>query len=379
MKQISILLLAAIVVFLSSCGNQPKPEEVISSELEAYRQQVRDLNKKIEEKTKELEALTSGQDNRMRVPVNLQQVEAVTFNHFFEASGSVIPVNEAFISPEVNGQVSEILVNEGDRVKKGQLLMRLNTDITDKTIQEVETSLALATDVFNRQKRLWDQKIGSEIQFLEAKNNKASLENRLATLRAQLEMSDITAPIDGIIEKVNLKKGELAVPGMQVIQLVNLSKLYVRADISENYLPYLKMGDEVTLTFPSYPGYMKKLNISRIGNVVNINNRTFEIELELENTQEELKPNMVGVIKINDFTAENSMVAPSKVIKEDLNGHYLYIAVQDGNDLIARKRYIQIGRTFNDQTRVVGGLEFGDKIIVDGFNRVSDGSLLKLS
>lgn len=379
MKQISILLLAAIVVFLSSCGNQPKPEEVISSELEAYRQQVRDLNKKIEEKTKELEALTSGQDNRMRVPVNLQQVEAVTFNHFFEASGSVIPVNEAFISPEVNGQVSEILVSEGDRVKKGQLLMRLNTDITDKTIQEVETSLALATDVFNRQKRLWDQKIGSEIQFLEAKNNKASLENRLATLRAQLEMSDITAPIDGIIEKVNLKKGELAVPGMQVIQLVNLSKLYVRADISENYLPYLKMGDEVTLTFPSYPGYMKKLNISRIGNVVNINNRTFEIELELENTQEELKPNMVGVIKINDFTAENSMVAPSKVIKEDLNGHYLYIAVQDGNDLIARKRYIQIGRTFNDQTRVVGGLEFGDKIIVDGFNRVSDGSLLKLS
>lgn len=379
MKQISILLLAAIVVFLSSCGNQPKPEEVISSELEAYRQQVRDLNKKIEEKTKELEALTSGQDNRMRVPVNLQQVEAVTFNHFFEASGSVIPVNEAFISPEVNGQVSEILVSEGDRVKKGQLLMRLNTDITDKTIQEVETSLALATDVFNRQKRLWDQKIGSEIQFLEAKNNKASLENRLATLRAQLEMSDITAPIDGIIEKVNLKKGELAVPGMQVIQLVNLSKLYVRADISENYLPYLKMGDEVTLTFPSYPGYMKKLNISRIGNVVNINNRTFEIELELENTQEELKPNMVGVIKINDFTAENSMVAPSKVIKEDLNGHYLYIAVQDGNDLIARKRYIQIGRTFSDQTRVVGGLEFGDKIIVDGFNRVSDGSLLKLS
>ncbi len=379
MKQISILLLAAIVVFLSSCGNQPKPEEVISSELEAYRQQVRDLNKKIEEKTKELEAITSGQDNRMRVPVNLQQMEAVTFNHFFEASGTVMPVNEAYISPEVNGQVSEIFVNEGDRVKKGQLLMRLNTDITDKTIQEVKTSLALATDVYNRQKRLWDQKIGSEIQFLEAKNNKASLENRLATLQAQLEMSEITAPIDGIIEKVNLKKGELAVPGMQVIQLVNLSELYVRADISENYLPYLKKGDEVSLTFPSYPGYLKKLKISRIGNVVNINNRTFEIELELENTREELKPNMVGVIKINDFTAENSIVAPSKVIKEDLNGHYLYVAVQEGNDLVARKRYIQIGRTYDDQTRVTEGLKFGDKVIVDGFNRVSDGSLLKLS
>lgn len=379
MKQISNLFLAAAIVFLGSCGNQPKPEEVISSELEAYRQEVRELNKKIEEKTKELEAMTIGEESKMRVPVTIQQIESVTFTHFFEASGSVSPVNEAFISPEINGQVSEIHVKEGDRVQKGQKLMRLNTDITEKTIQEVRTQLQLASDVFARQERLWNQKIGSEIQYLEAKNNKANLENRLATLQAQLDLAVIKAPIDGIIEKVSIKKGELAVPGMQVIQLVNLSELYVRADISENYLPYLHKGDEVTLTFPSYPSFMKKLTINRVGNVVNINNRTFEIELRLQNTQEELKPNMVSVIKINDFTAENSIVVPSKVIKEDLKGHYLYVIKNEGNDIIARKRYITIGRTFDNQTRVLGGLEFGDKVIVDGFNRVSDGSLLKLS
>jgi len=217
------------------------------------------------------------------------------------------------------------------------------------------------------------------MQYLQAKNNKASLENKLATLQAQLDMAVITAPIDGIIEKVNIEKGELAVPGMQIIHLINLSELYIKADISENYLPFIAKGEEVTLTFPSYPGYSKKLPINRVGNVVNVNNRTFEIELKLQNTNEELKPNMVAIVNINDFTAENAMVVPSKVIKEDLKGNYLYVEITEGKDLIARKRYVTIGRTFEDKTRVVEGLQFGDKVIVEGFNRVSDGSVLKNS
>ncbi|HOI31274.1 MAG TPA: efflux RND transporter periplasmic adaptor subunit, partial [Bacteroidales bacterium] len=210
-----------------------------------------------------------------------------------------------------------------------------------------------------------------------ARNSRDNLENKLQTLQAQIDLASITAPIDGIVEKVYQKTGELAVPGLQLIHLVNLNELKVRADVSEAYLPVIHSGDSVNLTFPSFPDYKKSLTILRVGNVVNKNNRTFEIEMRVKNENEILKPNMIAVITIKDYTAKNSMVVPSKVIREDLNGRYLYVAEWQGDDLISRKRYIDIGRTYSNETRVLNGLKMGDKVIVEGFNRITDGSLLR--
>ncbi len=378
MKTIQITLIALALGFLSSCGNSTT-EETLRSELESLRQQKRDITQQISETEQKLSAVSDGGEQISRDPVVLQTLEPITFKHFFEASGSVEAVNEAFISPEVNGQITAIYVQEGDRVRKGQLLAQLNTDVTEKTIAELETSLTLATEVFERQERLWNQQIGSELQYLEARNSKQNLENRLETIQAQLDMSVINAPIDGIVEKVNQKKGELSGPGMQLIQLVDLSELFVRADISESFLPSIKSGDEVNLRIPSYPDYEKTMKINRVGNVINKNNRTFEVELRFENTDEMLKPNMIAIIRVNDFTANNSLVVPSKVIKEDLNGRYIYVAAKEENELVARKRYIEVGRTFGSETRVTKGLEAGDQIITEGFSRVTDGSLLKTS
>ena len=378
MKTIQITLIALALGFLSSCGNSTT-EETLRSELESLRQQKRDITQQISETEQKLSAVSDGGEQISRDPVVLQTLEPITFKHFFEASGSVEAVNEAFISPEVNGQITAIYVQEGDRVRKGQLLARLNTDVTEKTIAELKTSLTLATEVFERQERLWNQQIGSELQYLEARNSKQNLENRLETIQAQLDMSVINAPIDGIVEKVNQKKGELSGPGMQLIQLVDLSELFVRADISESFLPSIKSGDEVNLRIPSYPDYEKTMKINRVGNVINKNNRTFEVELRFENTDEMLKPNMIAIIRVNDFTANNSLVVPSKVIKEDLNGRYIYVAAKEENELVARKRYIEVGRTFGSETRVTKGLEAGDQIITEGFSRVTDGSLLKTS
>ncbi len=378
MKTIKIIITLLAIGLLSAC-NTDENTETLNKQLEALRKEQRELSQQIVEAEQKLKLLTKGEDNRQKEAVVLQQISPLTFNHFFEASGSVEAVEEAFISPEVNGQIKAILVDEGDRVKKGQLLAKLNTDISERNIEELETSLSLATDVFERQKRLWEQKIGSEVQFLEARNNKKNLENRLETLRAQLDLAIITAPIDGIVEKVFQKTGELASPGMRLMQLVNLDELIVRADVSEAFLPAIHTGDSVSLSFPSFPDYKKAFTISRVGNVVNKNNRTFEIELRIKNENEILKPNMIAVITINDYTAKNSMIVPSKIIKEDLNGRYLYVAEQQDGDLVSRKKYITIGRTYGNETRITSGLKMGDKVVVEGYSRITDGNLLRES
>ncbi len=378
MKTIKFFIPLLAIGLLSACSTD-ETAETLNKQLETLRKDQRELSQQIVETEEKLKLLTKGEDTRQKEAVVLQQIDPRTFSHYFEASGSVEAVEEAFISPEVNGQIKAIMVDEGDRVKKGQLLARLNTEITERNIEEIESSLSLATDVFERQKRLWEQKIGSEVQFLEARNNKNNLENRLETLRAQLDLAIITAPIDGIVEKVFQKTGELASPGMQLMQIVNLDELIVRADVSEAFLPAIHSGDTVSLSFPSFPDYKRVFPISRVGNVVNINNRTFEIELRIKNENEILKPNMIAVITINDYTAKNSMIVPSKIIKEDLNGRYLYVAVQQGNDLISRKKYISIGRTYGNETRIISGLEMGDKVVVEGYSRITDGSLLRES
>lgn len=376
MKTFKIIATIFVFSILSACSTE-ETAETISKQLESLRKEQRELAQKITDTEQKLKALSKNEDTRQKEAVVLQQITPRTFKHFFETSGSVEAVEEAFISPEVNGQIKKILVVEGDRVKKGQLLAELNTDIIERNIAEIETALVLAKDVYERQKRLWEQKIGSEVQFLEARNNKENLENKLQTLQAQLDLASITAPIDGIVEKVYQKNGELAVPGVQLIHLVNLNELKVRADVSEAYLPVIHSNDSVNLTFPSFPDYKKSLTISRVGNVVNKNNRTFEIEVRVKNENEILKPNMIAVITINDYTAKNSMIVPSKVIREDLNGRYLYVAEWQGDDLVSRKRYISIGRTYGNETRVLDGLKMGDKVITEGFNRITDGSLLR--
>ncbi len=375
MKHIKITAFAFIAIFLASCGSNGTTENDPAGQLETYRKQQTELNEKIDALQKQMAADGNGQ-NVAKIPVVVSVLEATTFHHFFDASGAVVAVQEAMISPELNGQIKEINVKEGDHVAKGQLLVRLNTEVTEKTIEEVKTQLELAVDVYNRQKRLWEQKVGSEMQYLQASNNKSSLESRLATLQAQLDMAVIKAPFDGVVEKVNQKKGEIASPGMAIIHLVNLNRMYVRADVSEKYLASVHKGDTVVLTLPSYPEFRQKVLISRTGNVVNKNNRTFEVEITVDNKNQMLKPNMIAVVNINDFSAPNSVVVPSKVIREDIKGKYLYAAVNENGSLVARKKYVVPGQTYLEQTLITSGLAVGEQIIVEGYNRVSDGSQL---
>jgi RND family efflux transporter MFP subunit len=371
------LIYIILVLFLAACSGKvdnPQNDEEILQQISDYKDQMAEINKKINDLE---EKLSSNATANAGTPVAIEEMQYETFNHYIEVNGTVEAINEAYISPEINGQVKEIFVVEGQRVQKGDLLLRINSSVTQSSIREVETSLDLARTVYKKQKELWDKNIGSEMDYLRAKNNVESLESRLETLQSQVDMTEIKAPISGIVDVIAVKDGELAIPGMQLMQLVNLTDLYVNADVSEAYITNVKEGEKVLLEFPSYPDISMEVPVFRTGNIVNQANRTFRVQLKIKNREGMIKPNVLARIKINDYSVEKSLLVPSIIIKKDMQGSYLYVINKD--DQTARKVYIETGRSYQDQTRVTSGLKPGDQVIVQGYNQVSSGSKVKIT
>ena len=367
-------IFAVILLFLASCSNNQETEQSIRDQITSYKKETSILNQKIADLEKKLSDLKPDGNPGDKIPVEVITVANEPFNHYIEVSGTAEAVKEAYISPEVGGQIREIYVNEGDNVVKGQLLARLNTEMTESSIADLKASLDLATTVYEKQKRLWEKGIGSEIQYLNAKNNKESLEQKLVTLNAQLEMSRIKSPVNGIVDEINRKSGELAMPGAPLMQIVNLDELFINADVSEVYLSQVNEGDLVQIEFPVYPGMKMEVPVYRKGNIINPSNRTFNMQLKVKNPDELLKPNILSVIHINDYSADSAIVVLSSLIKQDITGSYLYCIQQQENKWIAKKVYVKTGKTYLDKTMVVDGLQAGQSVIVQGYNMVSDGS-----
>ncbi len=374
MKKISILALA---VLMMSCNNNPAEKK--REELLKYRQQAVALENKIAQLENEMALDSAGNGSGTNyVLVELKNLQWEPFSHFIEVSGEVEMAREAFISSEMNGQIETIHVREGARVKKGQLLVSLNTDVVQSSMDEVKTALDLAEKLYEKQKELWDQNIGSEIQYLQAKNSYESAKSRLNTLKAQMEMSLVRAPFEGIVDRIYRKEGELAVPGVQLLQLVNLDQMIIRAQVSESYLSQVRAGEPVEVRFPSYPDKIIDLPIYRTGNVIDEKSRTFEIEMRMENQDGRIKPNQMAVVRIRDFASPQALVIPSVIIKRDIRGLYVYVATKDEKNILrARKSYITTGLSYEDQTMVSSGLAPGQKVIVSGYNMVSDGIMVK--
>ena len=376
MKKIIILF---AIVALSACGGSEDNPDAIKKKITEYNLKIEELQSKVAELEKKLVAVDPAEDeNNKLLAINVLEVKPKLFKHHFEAGGTVKAEKEAFISPQVNGQITAIYVKEGERVKKGQLLAKLNTEITDNTIKEVQTSLDLAKTVYKKQKELWDQNIGSEIDYLNAKNRVEALESKLQTLKAQKDMAELHAPINGVVDNILLKVGELASPGRQFMQIVNLNDLYIKADVSEIYLSKIKKGDTVEVTFPTYPNINMKVPIDRLGNIINPQNRTFVVEVKIKNPEEKLKPNILAILKINDYTKENALIVPSVIVKQDMKGKYLYKIKKEGNNFVAVKVYVKVGMSEGDSTMISEGLNPGDKVIVAGYNLVANGVKVKV-
>lgn len=331
-----------------------------------------------ENKDLNLESIGSNKEEQGALAVEVKEMIPGLFSRYFEVNGFMEAIKDAYISPEINGQIKRVLVERGARVQQNQLLISLNTDLTETSIKEVKTNLELASRIFEKQEELWQQNIGSEIQFLEAKNGKENLEARLATLQLQYELAHIRAPFAGIVDNIMVKEGELASPGMRLIHLLNLDKMRVSARVSEAYLNSIHTGDTVELRFSSYPEELLKAKVSRLGEVIEAQTRTFVLEVILKNKDEKFKPNMLTSVRIEDYRDERALVVPSIILKQDFEGTFLFNVKESEAGTYANKVYVQTGITVQDQTAIEDGLKPEDLVITKGHNLVSDESMVQI-
>ncbi|PTN10578.1 efflux RND transporter periplasmic adaptor subunit [Mangrovibacterium marinum] len=369
------LLISLLTVLLVSCstGNASNDDiQAKQTQLAEYKQQLHDLQQKIHELEDEL----SEHIQVERIDVVLSELKEQKFEHFFEVTGSVDADKEINVSPEGAGQILAIKVKEGQRVAKGTTLAVLNAEPINRSIEQTKINLELAKTTFERQKNLWDQNIGSELQYLQAKSNKESLEKQLENLQAQKDMSIIKAPVDGMIDVIYQKQGQIAGPQIPFAKLINIDNIKIYADVAESYLTKMNEGDEVSVYFPAINAE-RTTKIRLIGNYIDPNNRTIRVRLDLANPDKMIKPNMEAIVKIRDYEVDSAIVIPSLLIKEDFKGHYTYIAEGSGESMIAKKVYVTPGISDNNMTEVTAGLTAGTQVISEGFSLVFDGSPIR--
>lgn len=370
MKRLNLLLAAAIGLLVASCGaTNDEGADAKRAQLAELKDQRQQLDERINKLEDELDALRAVE----YVNIETQTVQTQLFEHFIEVTGTVEADEEVNVSPEGSGIITAILVKEGQQVKKGTKLASLNTDMLDQSIAEARISLELAETTYQRQKNLWDQKIGSEIQFLQAKTNWESLERRLESLIAQKEMTQVKAPVDGTVDVIYQKQGEIAGPQIPFAKVVNINKIKIYGDIAESYLTKVNKSEEVFVEFPAI-NRKTTAQIAQIGNYIDPNNRTFRVRVNLQNPDELIKPNMLSVLKIRDYISKDAIVIPSLLIKQDFRGEYTFIVDNTDKTKRAKKVYIKSGVSNNNMTEVTEGIEPGTVIITEGFNQVIDGS-----
>ena len=366
MKPIKLLPLLALSLVVASCATDGLDAK--KAELEALKSQLSEINTQIkaleEELTKEDPAFAAA--NKKSLLITTAAAKKGEFTHYVEVTGSVLSKKNVSISSETVGRILDVPAIEGMRVSKGQVLATIDAESIQRNIEELENNLSLARTVFEKQERLWKQKIGTEIQYLEAKNRKEGLEKSLASIKTQLSKAVVKAPFNGTVETVRVRVGELVQPGTPMFQFVGESDLFIEADISESYVGVLSKGDSVEVSFPSINKVMKT-KVSAIGSIINPNNRTFKVEVFLPNIPE-VKPNMISVLKIQDYKNKESVIVPTHLILADNRGDYLF-TVENG---VAKKKYIKRGYTFADETEVVEGLTGIETLVDKGFREVGD-------
>jgi membrane fusion protein, multidrug efflux system len=364
---LKFLTFFSLAVLVFACGEK-EGVEAKKAELEKMKAEVAKLTTTIKTLESELAALDPefASQNKKSILITTANAQRGEFKHFVEVTGSVLSKKNVSISAETSGRVLEVPAIEGMRVNKGQVLARIDSESVRRNLEEMENSLELAKTIFEKQERLWNQKIGTEIQYLEAKNRKEGLEKSLASMKTQLDKTVVRAPFSGTVETVQIRLGELVQPGAAMFQFVGESDLFIEADVSESYIGVLAKGDSVEVSFPSISKIIKT-RVSAVGSIINPNNRTFKVEVFLPNSQD-LKPNMLSVLKIKDYENPSSVTVPGHLILSDTKGDYVFV-VMDG---IAKKKYVVRGMSFGDETEIKEGLD-GTELLVDkGFREVGD-------
>ena len=308
------------------------------------------------------------------IPVVTAIVQTRSFKSFIDIQGMVETKNTATATPRMPGTYTTVYVREGQTVRAGQLLAKIDNAILRDQISALKQQLELAVTVFEKQKGLWDQKIGTEIQYLQAKNGKESLEKNIAVLNAQGEMYSVYAPISGAVERVMAKTGEIAAPGMPLANIINLGNLKATANVPDTYLSNIKMGDAVKVKLPDL-GREINARVTFISKLVNAANRTFKIEASIPSAAD-IKPNMISVLSIADINKANAVIVQQNYVQSTELGEVLYVAVTEGNKKIAKARNVKTGVSYNGEIEILEGLQAGDVLITQGYQDLVDGQVI---
>lgn len=379
MKSMKYLALTLIIFAAVACGKQDSNTlEAKQNELLEKENQMADLKAEIVKLKTEIEALdTNARSNA--IAVKALEIKEGLFKNPFQMQGLVESDQNVMISPEVPAKLVRIHVREGQRVSRGQLIASLDGSVASSQIAEMENALSLAKTNYEKQERLWNQNIGSEMQYLQAKNNYENLQKSIVTARQQLGKYSLTSPINGTVDAIMANEGELvgSMGSGPIARIVNLQDIKVKAKVSERYISLVKSGQEVELHFPSIDLTLKE-KISAVGNVIDANNRTFTVIVKPSKELSRLKPNMLCMMTAYDYVEENTISVPTRLVRTNGDKHFIYVIKTNGEKREVEKRFIEIGDQFPTATIINAGLKAGDLVITEGVNNVIPGDEVKI-
>ena len=369
MKNISTLVIAGL--FLAGCSQSDIEKKKV--ELAEAKEELATIKAKIATIEEEISDLDTTEKIDEGAAVKIAAIAKSTFEHSINVHGVVEASKNIMVNPEVAGKITSIKVSDGQKISRGQVIAIIDNSIIRNNIEEVKKGLEFATTIFEKQKALNEKGVGTEVQFLEAKNRKESLEKSLATLNSQLEKYVVKSPIAGYIEDVMPKVGEMASPQMPIAQLVNLEKVFVESEVSEALLGKVNKGDEVEVEFSNLNKVVSG-KVIQTGQFIHPQNRTFKVKIDLNEKNDLFKPNLLSVVKITDYSAENAISVPTETVQEDLKGNFVF--VNEGNK--ATKKYVEIGMSNDSFTEITSGLAESESLIIEGFRGLVQGEKLNL-
>ncbi|MCS3799700.1 efflux RND transporter periplasmic adaptor subunit [Niastella sp. OAS944] len=374
----NIIGATAVVLLMTACGGKSELEKK-KAELEKLKTEQTETNAKVTKLEKEIAKL----DTSFKLPekpklVVLTPISTTAFTHYIDLQGKIETDNAAVVTPRgQGGQVKAIYVKQGDNVRKGQLLMKLDDAVTRRQIEQANVQLKLAQDLYQRRKNLWDQKIGTEVELLNAKSNVENLEKQIDLFKEELNMSNVYAEIGGVAERVNIKVGETfsgATAAMFGITIVNTSNLKVTANVPESYQTKVKEGTNLVITLPEDNNKSINTKVSVAGKLIDPSTRSFYIEGRISGNN--FRPGQIAMVRIQDYAAPKAITVPINVMQNDEKGKFVMVAAKENGKHVARKRPITTGALYGDTLEVKSGLQTGDVVITEGFQGLYDGQAI---
>ncbi|MGI8951908.1 MAG: efflux RND transporter periplasmic adaptor subunit [Chitinophagaceae bacterium] len=383
MRKLLNLTFFTTAIFFASCGAKSDSGNntlaAKKAELENLKKQQASLNDQIVKLQEEIVNLDPSAANAEKAKlVSVDTIKTENFMHYIDLQGKVDAENIAYVTPRNGGgQVKAVYVKQGEHVSNGQLLLKLDDAIVKQQIAQAQTQLNYAKDIYQRRENLWKENIGTQVELISAKNSVDQAQRQIDLLNEQLGFTNVYSNMDGVAEEVTIRVGELFTGNPQMggyIKLVNTNNLKVTTNVPENYLDKVKEGSNILINFPDINKTIKaKITLS--GKLIDPSTRSFYVEAHLP-SDKDLHPNQLALVKIQDYSAANSIVIPVNTLQTDEKGKFVMVAATENGKMIARKRAVQIGQTYGDNVEIKSGLQMGDVLITDGFQSLYDGQLI---